>query len=208
MIIEDYRKIDWLNFKKKLTVINVFNDKECNEIISSIEDNVNKLKLSDDNGWLYLSAYEMGVDKLSLEIQEMVENVISNFGDLNLNQSFVIKYNQNLISKMPGHYDGTYISVPINLNNDFSGGGTYLPFLNYEHKPQNYPVGCGVIFRADTIKSWHEALPVTKGNRYVLVLKFNKNNNLFLSLLKMLKILLATKFVETFYKRYKRKTPQ
>ena len=205
MIIEDYRKIDWLNFKKEFTVINVFNDKQCDDIITSIEDNVGKLKLSDDNGWLYLSAYEMGVDKLSLGVQEMVENVISNFGDLNLNQSFVIKYNQNLISKMPGHYDGTYISVPINLNNDFSGGGTYLPFLKYEHKPQNYPVGCGVIFRADTIKSWHEALPVTKGNRYVLVLKFNKNNNLFLSLLKMLKILLATKFVETFYKR---KTPQ
>lgn len=205
MVIEDYRKIDWLDFKKKLTVIKVFNNKECGEIISSIEDNVNKLKLSDDNGGLYLSAYEMNVNELSLEVQKMVKNVISNFGNLNLNQSFVIKYNQNLISKMPGHYDGTYISVPINLNNDFSGGGTYLPFLNYEHKPQNYPVGCGVIFRADTIKSWHEALPVTKGDRYVLILKFDKHDNIFLSLLKILKMVLATKFVKTFYKR---KTPQ
>jgi|LakMenE01Jun11ns_1017448.scaffolds.fasta_scaffold9628717_2 hypothetical protein len=207
MVIEDYKKINWLDFKKDFTVIKVFSDEECDKIIDSIDKNVDKLKLSKENGWLYLSAYEMNVKELSTEVQEIVKNVISNFGDLNLNQSFVIKYNQNLISKMPGHYDGTYLSVPINLNNDFEGGGTYLPFLNYEHIPQNHPRGSGVIFKADTLKSWHEALPVTKGNRYVLVLKFTKKINIFLFLLKVLKILVAAKFVETFNKRYKRKIP-
>jgi hypothetical protein len=204
MDIEDYKKIDWLNFKKNFTVIRVFNDEECDKIISSIEDNISQLEVTDKNGWLYLSVYEMSTSKLSLETQKIIKKAINHFGDLKLNQSFVIKYNKNLIPKMPGHYDGTYLSLPINLNNDFKGGSTYLPFLNHEHIPQNYPRGCGLIFKADTLKSWHEALPVTDGDRYVLVLKFTKNNILVL-LLKVLKIVIATKFIEKFNKRYKRK---
>jgi hypothetical protein len=205
MVVEDYKKINWLDFKKKFTVVKVFTDEECDKIINSIEENIDKLKITNENGWLYLSAYEMQITELSPEVQTIIKKVIGDF-NLVLNQSFVIKYNQNLISNMPGHYDGTYVSLPINLNNDFEGGGTYLPFLKHTHIPQNYPKGCGLAFKANTVKSWHEALPVTKGDRYVLILKFNKTNNIFINLWNILKIIVTTKIVETFSKRYK-KTP-
>ena len=204
MVVKDYKNINWLDFKENFTVVQIFNDEECDKIISSIEENVDKLKITDENGWLYLSAYEMQISELSSEVQSMIKKSISNFGDLILNQSFVIKYSQNLIPSMPGHYDGTYLSIPINLNNDFEGGGTRLPFLNHTHIPQNYPRGCGIVFKANTLKSWHEALPVTKGDRYVLILKFNKKNNIFLNLLNILKVTIASRLIEFFSRRNKK----
>lgn len=196
----NYKNIDWVNFKKKFTVINVFNEEECDKIINSIEENIDNLKVSKDNGWLYLSAYEMDVSNLSLEVQELINSVVSQFKGLTLNQSFIIKYGVDLISKMPGHYDCTYLSLPINLNNNFEGGGTYLPFLKHEHIPQKYPKGSGLIFKADTLDSWHEALPVTKGYRYVLVLKFNKKTNIFIDIFKIIKMVIASKGIKFFNK--------
>jgi hypothetical protein len=196
----DYKKIDWLNFNENFTVINIFTDEECDKIIDSIEDNIDKLKISKDNGWLYLSAYEMDVKNLSFEIQTLINSVIKQFEGLDLNQSFIIKYGVDLISKMPGHYDCTYLSLPINLNNDFEGGSTYLPFLKHEHIPQKYPRGSGMIFKADTLKSWHEALPVTKGYRYVLVLKFNKKTNNFIEIFKIFKMVIASIIIKFFNK--------
>ena len=103
MVVKDYKNINWLDFKENFTVVQIFNDEECDKIISSIEENVDKLKITDENGWLYLSAYEMQISELSSEVQSMIKKSISNFGDLILNQSFVIKYSQNLIPSMPGH---------------------------------------------------------------------------------------------------------
>jgi len=203
MDIEEYNPIDWLKRKKNFSVIRVFSDIECDEIISSIEDNIDKLKVSNENGWLYLSAYEMQTTELPVHIQDLINKVVEKFGDFKLNQSFIIKYNKNLISNMPCHYDGSYLSLPINLNNNFTGGGTNLPFLKYKYTPQDYPRGCGLLFRANTIKSWHEALPVIEGDRYVLVLKFNTKTNLFSFILTVLKLLVAAKFIETFIGKYK-----
>ena len=42
MVIEDYKKINWLDFKKDFTVIKVFSDEECDKIIDSIDKNVDK----------------------------------------------------------------------------------------------------------------------------------------------------------------------
>jgi hypothetical protein len=201
MVIENYDKIDWLSFKEKFAVVKVLNDEECDKIISSVEVNIDKLRVSNENGGLYLSAYEMQIEDLSIEVQEIIKKIITNFNNLVLGQSFIIKYSKNLIPKMPRHYDGSYLSLPINLNNNFSGGGTHLPFLKYKHIPQKYPRGCGLIFKADTIKSWHEALPVTEGDRYVLVLKFNKKTSPFIILLNILKLVIVAKFIELFNKK-------
>ena len=67
----------------------------------------------------------------------------------------------------------------INLNTNFSGGGTHFPLLNYTHKVQNHNNGDALIFKADNPSSIHEALNVTSGTRYVINLKFDKKRNLF-----------------------------
>ena len=50
MVVEDYKKINWLDFKKKFTVVKVFTDEECDKIINSIEENIDKLKITNENG--------------------------------------------------------------------------------------------------------------------------------------------------------------
>jgi hypothetical protein len=184
-----------------LSVVRLLNDIECDTIINSVEDNIEKLRISNENGWSYLSAYEMQLTDLPTEISNPIFDKIKNFSDLILAQSFIIKYNNTLIPSMPYHYDASSFSLPINLNNDFTGGGTDLPFLKYTHIPQNNPRGSGVYFEADTLKSWHGALPVTKGDRYVLVLKFNRKNYMIPTLFKLLKLFIATKILELFHKK-------
>lgn len=185
-----------------LSVVNIFTNDECDRIITSIEDNVTKLRVSNENGWHYLSAYEMQTSELPVEIVNLIKSKIKQFDGYEIVHNFIIKYDKDLITGMGGHYDGSYLSLPINLNNDFSGGETHLPFLNYLHVPQNHSRGNGILFRADKLKSWHKALPITKGSRYVLVLKFNNKKNILLRMLTILKLVVATKIIETFiYKK-------
>jgi len=184
-----------------MKIINVFNGEECKKIISSIEDNIEQLKISNENGWSYLSAYEMNTAKLPIEIQSLIQDKIKDISNFKVTQNFVIKYNKNLVPGMLGHYDASSLTIPINLNNNFKGGETNFPFLKHKHIPQNYANGSGLLFKGDKLKSWHEALPVTEGDRYVLVLKFNKTNNVFIQLFTLIKLLISTKIIELFIKK-------
>ena len=103
---------------KNLSVINVFKDYECQLIIGEIEKNSNKLKISDEYGCETLSAYEMDIKELDSNIYGFINNRIKSLTKLKLEQSFVIKYNKELIPSMGPHYDLTTLSVVINLNNN------------------------------------------------------------------------------------------
>ena len=160
------------------SVTNIFNDEECVKIIKSIDRNSNKLKVSAAYGGIEISAYEMHISKLDSDIFNLVNKKIQNLTSLELLQSFIIKYNSDLLPYMPPHYDFTSLSVIINLNTDFGGGGTHFPLLNHTHKAQDYNNGDGLIFKADRLDSIHEALNVSSGTRYVINLKFDKKRNL------------------------------
>jgi len=187
---------------KNLTLVRLFNDKECDQIIKSVEDNISDLIVSNMNGWSYLSAYEIDIKSLDLNIQELIFNKVKTFTDLKINQTYIIKYSKDLIEDMAAHYDGCSYSLPINLNNDFDGGGTYLPILKHVHKPQEHSRGVGVLFKSDKLNSWHKALPIKSGVRYTCVIKFDKRKNIFLKLLTIGKLIIATKIIE-YLKLYK-----
>ena len=159
---------------KNLSVINVFKDYECQLIIGEIEKNSNKLKISDEYGCETLSAYEMDIKELDSNIYGFINNRIKSLTKLKLEQSFVIKYNKELIPSMGPHYDLTTLSVVINLNNNFTGGGTNFPLLKHTHRAQDHNPGDAIVFKSDKLNSWHEALPVEDGTRYVINLKFQK----------------------------------
>lgn len=55
-------------------------------------------------------------------------------------------------------------ALTLNLNEDFEGGG--LRFPEYLDRPHSPPAGAALLFPAAAM---HEALPVTKGQRYVLL---------------------------------------
>lgn len=162
-----------------LSIVNIFSEPECRFIINHIEKCSNKLKVSDDYGCKTLSAYEMDINKLDPSVYKFIKDRISSLTKLRLEQSFIIKYNKELIPSMGLHYDLTTLSVVINLNNDFVGGGTNFPLLKHTHKAQDHNPGDAIVFKSDKINSWHEALPVEEGTRYVINLKFQKWKSIF-----------------------------
>ena len=164
---------------KDFSVINIFNDEECIKIIKSIDKNSDKLEVSDSYGGIEISAYEMHISKLDYNVFKLIRERIGVLTSLTLVQGFVIKYNSDLLPYMPAHYDFTTVSVIINLNTTFSGGGTHFPLLKHTHKAQHHNNGDALIFKADKLSSIHEALSVTSGTRYVINLKFDKKRNLF-----------------------------
>lgn len=180
-----------------LSVVNLFTEEECSRIIESIEDNSHKLKISDDNGELYLSSYEMQVDDLDDEVSKLILHRIESNTNLKISQKFLIKYHGDY-NYMHGHYDCTDWSLPINLNNNFKGGETYLPIQKHKHIPQNHSVGSGLLFKALKFNSWHLALPNTEGVRYVLVIKLVVPRNFFQELINLLKLFVYTKFIKIF----------
>ena len=164
---------------KDFSVINIFNDNECLEIIKSIDTNSDKLEVSDSYGGIEISAYEMHLSKLDNNVFKLINKKIEKLTSLSLMQGFIIKYNNDLLPYMPAHYDFSTLSMVINLNTNFSGGGTHFPLLKHTHKAQHHNNGDALIFKADKLSSIHEALSVTSGTRYVINLKFDKKRNLF-----------------------------
>ena len=168
-----------IKYLNDFSVINIFNDKECVEIINSVDRNSDKLEVSDSYGGIELSAYEMHITKLDYDVFKLIRDKIDRLTSLTLVQSFIIKYNSDLLPYMPAHYDFTTVSVIINLNTNFNDGGTHFPLLNHTHKAQNYNNGDALIFKADKLTSIHEALSVTSGTRYVINLKFDRKRSFF-----------------------------
>ena len=162
-----------------LSVINVFSEPECRFIIHHIEKNAHNLKISDDYGCKTLSAYEMDINELPPVVYNFIKDRVTSLTKLRLEQAFVIKYNKNLIPSMGLHYDLTTLSVVINLNNDFVGGGTNFPLLKHTHRGQDHNPGDAIVFKSDKLNSWHEALSVEDGTRYVINLKFQKWKSIF-----------------------------
>jgi len=83
-----------------LSVINVFSEPECRFIIYHIEKNTHKLKTSDDYGCETLSAYEMDISELDPVVYKFIKDKVTSLTKLRLEQSFIIKYNKDLIPSM------------------------------------------------------------------------------------------------------------
>lgn len=183
----------------------VFSEEECNQIIKSVEDNYDKLKVSDEHGAYKISSYEINVDELSTEVINLVSTKLKKEIPISYKmvQCFVIKYSTDLKPDMPAHYDMTTYSCVINLNNNFEGGGTYFPLRRHFHNPKKHPIGEALVYRADAALSWHEALPVTNGSRYVLNIKYNKKRSFLWWMWAILKTIFCQfVVVKLFSKKY------
>jgi hypothetical protein len=82
----------------------------------------------------------------------------------NINDLFIVKYNEEIQNKLDLHHDGSFLSINILLSDpkDFEGGGTYFnDGLTAFLEQGDLLVHSG--------KIEHSGLPVTKGTRYILV---------------------------------------
>jgi len=82
-------------------------------------------------------------------------------------KAFLIKYIEGTCVKMDMHHDhNSIVSMSINLNDEFEGGE--LAFIRTPEDKASQRKGWAAIFSGGPTMS-HQALPITKGVRYVLV---------------------------------------
>lgn len=164
------------NMKNK--ILKIFIPSECSEIISDFEKNKDFIKLSTEHGVSRISSYEIDFKYFSKDVKELINNKINNIilpitgGKIGM--VFGVKYTIDTKSYMLPHYDCNSYSCVIELNNEFENGGTHFILQNKIIRAEN--VGEGVLFQADKINSYHAASPITKGIRYVLVIRIEKKN--------------------------------
>lgn len=186
----------------------LFTEEECCDIISVLNNQSDDFKVTDNFGDLSLSVYEMDFENMTPSnektlIIDRINRFARNLG-FNVRDFFFIKYEKDLV-KMDPHYDGSSTTTLIYLNNGYSGGGTHFPFINKTHKPQDYYSGHYIHYNSNHILSYHAGLPVTKGIKYVLVIRSLRINILsFFTLLpyRLFRDVIFEKFIlKTFFKK-------
>jgi len=166
------------------SIITIFTQKESELIVDDFGKNKNNIKLSTDHGIERISSYEIDIKHLSENIKnlikEKIETILKPITGGEVGMVFGVRYSLDTKSYMSAHHDCNSYSCVIKLNDTYEGGGTYFPLTGEVVNPEK--IGQGVLFKADTIKSYHEAYPITEGVRYVLVIRMEKKSKLHLIL--------------------------
>ena len=152
----------------------LFTEKFCNEII----------ELAEQHEWvtdrhLYYPTTDQTME--SLGMQSIYQKVLEQFvypiwiwfwelagEDWNKlsSENFIAKYNTLNQGSLDLHHDDSVITLNVRLNDDFKGGGTYLP--KYKTTLQPRKIG-NVMSHPGQITHIHGGRPVEEGTRYILV---------------------------------------
>jgi hypothetical protein len=88
-------------------------------------------------------------------------------------ENFIAKYDITNQGSLDIHHDASLITLNVRLNDDFKGGGTYLP--RYKTTLQPKKIG-NAMAHPGGITHKHGGRPVEEGTRYILV-TFTQNPN-------------------------------
>ena len=155
---------------------------ECQIILRDLERQIDKFEVTDEFGSIDLSVYETdyrnieecdGKRLMDYRIKQLEKSLNVKFNK----DRFIIKYRGDRIDMEP-HYDGSYTTTLIYLNTNFEGGGTNFPLANLEHRPQDYKPGHYIHYDSNHVLSYHGGMPVTAGEKTVIVLR-SLNINIF-----------------------------
>jgi len=165
-----------------MKVINLFDESECDSIIQQLKSFDYEIKVTNNFGSYEHAAKESNIESVikSYEIKNLINNKIKSFTkDLGCKISSIdfVKYESHNINKMKLHYDWSKYTIIIELNNNYKGGGTGMPFFNYYHKPQEHKPGSGIIFKSMNFFSYHCGMEVIDGVRYVMVITLKNNKS-------------------------------
>ena len=81
-------------------------------------------------------------------------------------ENFIAKYDTENQGSLNLHHDSSLITLNVRLNDDFKGGGTYLP--KYKLTTQPRKMG-NAMAHPGKITHLHGGRPVEEGTRYILV---------------------------------------
>ncbi len=99
-------------------------------------------------------------------IAPMASKLYSQYKTKNLNISFVVKYSMEGQRKLVPHHDASAYTINICLNDEFEGGGCRFIRQNVNVNTKNIGYAC---IHPGRLTHYHEGIPITKGNRYILV---------------------------------------
>jgi len=84
----------------------------------------------------------------------------------NINLAFVVKYDMEVQRDLKPHHDSSTYTVNVCLNNEFEGGG--CRFIKQNKEVVNKDIG-SMIIHPGKLTHYHEGIPITDGERYILV---------------------------------------
>jgi len=187
-------------------IVEIFTREECKLIVEDFERNKDNIKISTDHGVLRISSYEIDLKHLSEPIKnlitEKINSILKPITKGKVDMVFGVRYSLDTKSYMSAHHDCNSYSCVIKLNDDYEGGGTYFPLTGEVLSPKG--IGEGLLFKADTIKSYHEAYPITSGVRYVLVVRM-ETKNIFHLILKAYFLNFVDKWIQKRKDKYYKK---
>ena len=152
----------------------LFTEKFCKEII----------ELAEQNTWVtdrhkFYPTTDQTMESLGMQpiyqrvLQEFVYPIWIWFWELagedwnRLNsENFIAKYDTKNQGSLDLHHDDSVITLNLRLNDNFKGGGTYLP--KYQKTLQPRKIG-NVMSHPGQITHLHGGRPVEEGTRYILV---------------------------------------
>lgn len=116
-------------------------------------------------------------DDIDIRLQACLQNYCAMY-------NITMEYQEavNFVKYGPGHHFGVHadhgfsyvctVSTVMYLNDNYTGGGLYFPYLDYTYTPEEGDV---VLFPSNFIYS-HAALPVEEGTKYAAVTMFDYND--------------------------------
>jgi hypothetical protein len=81
-------------------------------------------------------------------------------------ENFIVKYNTENQGSLAIHHDSSAITLNVRLNDEFKGGGTFLPRYKLTLQPTKKGYAMA---HPGQITHKHGGRPVTEGTRYILV---------------------------------------
>jgi GR25 family glycosyltransferase involved in LPS biosynthesis len=98
-------------------------------------------------------------------ISKIVYNIFK-YNTNGINISFIVKYDLKIQKELNPHHDSSAYTVNVCLNNEFEGGGCY--FIRKNKTIINKDIG-SLIIHPGRVTHYHKGLPITDGERYILV---------------------------------------
>ena len=157
----------------------LFTEKFCNEIVQLAE----KKEWTTDRHKFYPTT-DQTMESLGMQaiyqkvLEQFVYPIWTWFWELqgegwdNLDsENFIAKYDTENQGSLDLHHDSSVITLNVRLNNEFKGGGTYLP--KYKTTVQPHKKGYAMAHPGN-ITHLHGGRPVETGTRYILVSFTNK----------------------------------
>jgi len=157
----------------------LFTDKFCDEIIQLAESNTWITDRHEFYPTVDQSMEEIGMGEIYQSVLETFVYPIfiwywglegDNWETLP-SENFIAKYSIDNQGSLDLHHDVSLITLNVRLNDDFTGGGTYLPKYNLTVNPRKKG---NAIAHPGMITHKHGGRPVDSGTRYILV-TFTKN---------------------------------